>query len=255
MDSTASILIVEDDVTLSRRIQASLEVEGYSVELARDGTEAMVRLSASVFDLVIIELAIPGISGFDVIRRIRKNGSAALILVLSTCNEEVDKVQGFRLGADGYVVKPVGLLELIARVAALFRRAGYGPPELVAQRPVMEFGQVAIDRTRRTVTRAGLSVELTPLEFDLLVYLVDANGRIVSRDTLMRRVWRYAIGVASRTIDQHIARLRLKLEDDHLNPVHIITVRKIGYRIQRQREPMHGEESEPVSDPGTLHCA
>ncbi len=253
--SAASILIVEGDAVFSRRIQTSLEVEGYSVEVVSEGRQAIEKVAVSPFDLVIVELVLPDVSGFEVIRRIRESGSATLVLVLSAWDEEVAKVQSFRLGADDYVVKPVGLLELIARVGALLRRAVYGSPDdVVARRPAIEFGQVGIDRARRTVTRSGKLVELTPMEFDLLVYLVDANGRIVSREILMRRVWRYATNVASRTIDQHISRLRFKLEEDHLHPVHIITVRKVGYRIQRTSDPSD-ERVTDGDEPGALHCA
>ena len=160
------------------------------------------------------------------------------MLILSARDQEVDKVQGFRIGADEYVVKPVGVLEFLARVEAIIRRlsasargssaAGDG-----ARLSHHCFSDVVVDLRTRTVTRGGKTVELSPMEFDFLAFLIDSGGDIVSRETLMRQVWRYSNGVTSRTVDQHVARLRNKLETDPAQPRHLITVRKAGYRFQQ----------------------
>lgn len=229
-----SILIVEDNETLAFGLRASLEVEGHAVDVVNDGRQALERIVMSEPDLIILDLMLPEVSGFEVLRRLRQSGSNTAVLVLSARDQEVDKVQGFRLGADDYVVKPVGVLELIARVDALFRRVGTRGS--VAAQPAggdeYRFGDIVVDKVTRTIHRSNTLVEVRPMEFDLLLYLLEAEGRIVSRHALMQHVWRYASDIATRTIDQHIGRLRQKLEDDPTAPRHILTVRKAGYRIQ-----------------------
>jgi len=181
---------------------------------------------------------LPGLNGFEVLRRYRGRGGAAAVLILSARDQEVDKVQGFRIGADDYVVKPVGVLELLARVEAIIRRAAparrgtTGASDAAARNSQHRFSDVVVDLRTRTVLRAGEPVDLSPMEFDFLAFLIDSNGDIVSRDTLMRQVWNYSLGVTSRTVDQHVARLRNKLEPDPAQPRHLITVRKAGYRFQ-----------------------
>jgi two-component system response regulator MtrA len=177
---------------------------------------------------------LPGLNGFEVLRRYRAAGGAAAVLILSARDQEVDKVQGFRIGADEYVVKPVGVLEFLARVEAILRRlspAARGS-DGAGRVPLHRFSDVAVDLRTRTVTRGGKIIELSPMEFDFLAFLIDSGGDIVSRETLMRQVWRYSLGVTSRTVDQHVARLRNKLEPDPAQPRHLITVRKAGYRFQ-----------------------
>lgn len=233
-----SILIVEDNESLAFGLSASLQVEGHTVDVVGDGRQALAWLDTRQPDLIILDLMLPELSGFDVLRRLRDSGSTSAVLLLSARDQEVDKVQGFRLGADDYVVKPVGVLELIARVDALFRRINSAADGDTDHRSSDEpgeayrFGDVVVDTASRTIRREDTQVEVRPMEFDLLVYLLQAKGRIVSRHTLMQHVWRYAADIASRTIDQHIGRLRQKLEDDPANPRHILTVRKAGYRIQ-----------------------
>jgi len=158
------------------------------------------------------------------------------VLILSARDQEVDKVQGFRIGADDYVVKPVGVLEFLARVEAIMRRvAPLGKTASVdgtLRSSQHRFSDVVVDLRTRTVQRGGRTVDLSPMEFDFLAYLIESGGDIVSRETLMRQVWRYSNGVTSRTVDQHVARLRNKLEPDPAQPRHLITVRKAGYRFQ-----------------------
>ncbi len=233
-----SILIIEDNETLALGLRTSLEVEGYKVESVADGKEGLAWLEQHRPDLIILDLMLPGLNGFEVLRRYRGCGGAAAVLILSARDQEVDKVQGFRIGADDYVVKPVGVLELLARVEAIIRRAaparrgmaGAGDP--AARNSQHRFSDVVVDLRTRTVLRRGEPVDLSPMEFDFLAFLIDSNGDIVSRDTLMRQVWNYSLGVTSRTVDQHVARLRNKLEPDPAQPRHLITVRKAGYRFQ-----------------------
>jgi DNA-binding response OmpR family regulator len=231
-----TILIIEDNETLALGLRTSLEVEGYKVTCVTDGSEALTWLDQHTPDLIVLDLMLPGLNGFEVLRRYRGRGGRAAVLILSARDQEVDKVQGFRIGADDYVVKPVGVLELLARVEAIIRRVsltangtGDGPPRTALHR----FADVLVDLRTRTVLRGGNSVDLSPMEFDFLAYLIESGGDIVSRETLMQQVWRYSIGVTSRTVDLHVARLRNKLEPDPAQPRHLITVRKAGYRFQR----------------------
>ena len=232
-----SILILEDNETLALGLRTSLEVEGYKVECITDGDVALHWLEKHDPDLIVLDLMLPGVNGFEVLRRYRANGGTAAVLILSARDQEVDKVQGFRIGADDYVVKPVGVLEFLARVEAIIRRlspATRGPSGADGARvSQLRFSDVVVDLRTRTVTRGGNPVELSPMEFDFLAYLIESGGDIVSRDTLMQQVWRYSLGVTSRTVDQHVARLRNKLEPDPAQPRHLITVRKAGYRFQR----------------------
>lgn len=234
-----SILIIEDNETLALGLRTSLEVEGYKVECVTDGNDGLAWLEQHNPDLIVLDLMLPGLNGFEVLRRYRARGGSAAVLILSARDQEVDKVQGFRIGADDYVVKPVGVLEFLARVEAIIRRlapAGRGSTgagDAGARASQQRFSDVIVDLRTRTVLRAGNTVELSPMEFDFLAFLIESGGDIVSRDTLMRQVWRYGIGVTSRTVDQHVARLRNKLEPDPSQPRHLITVRKAGYRFQR----------------------
>jgi len=232
-----SILIIEDNETLALGLRTSLEVEGYKVEVVPDGGEAHEWLDDNSTDLIVLDLMLPNINGFEVLRRYRAAGGGAAVLILSARDQEVDKVQGFRIGADDYVVKPVGVLEFLARVEAIMRRiapagkAGAGSDGAL-RNSRHHFSDVIVDLRTRTVMRGGKIIDLSPMEFDFLAYLVESGGDIVSREVLMRQVWRYSNGVTSRTVDQHVARLRNKLEPDPAQPRHLLTVRKAGYRFQ-----------------------
>lgn len=231
-----SILILEDNETLALGLRTSLEVEGYKVDCVIDGDDGLHWLEQHDPDLIVLDLMLPGTNGFEVLRRYRARGGTAAVLILSARDQEVDKVQGFRIGADDYVVKPVGVLEFLARVEAIIRRispTGRATTDGAPRASQQRFSDVVVDLRTRTVVRAGKPIELSPMEFDFLAYLIDSGGDIVSRETLMQQVWRYSLGVTSRTVDQHVARLRNKLESDPAQPRHLITVRKAGYRFQR----------------------
>jgi DNA-binding response OmpR family regulator len=231
-----SILILEDNETLALGLRTSLEVEGYKVECVTDGEVGLKWLEQHEPNLIVLDLMLPGVNGFEVLRRYRSRGGAAAVLILSARDQEVDKVQGFRIGADDYVVKPVGVLEFLARVEAITRRLSAqraAATDGTARASHLRFADVVVDLKTRTVQRGGKPVELSPMEFDFLSFLIESGGEIVSRETLMQQVWRYSLGVTSRTVDQHVARLRNKLEPDPAQPRHLITVRKAGYRFQR----------------------
>ncbi|HVE80027.1 MAG TPA: response regulator transcription factor [Gemmatimonadaceae bacterium] len=226
----SKILIVEDNTDFAYGLKTGLEIEGYEVDLAADGPSGVSKARDGTPDLVILDLMLPGLDGYRVLRSIRDAGLDMPVLFLTARGEETDKVLGFRLGADDYVVKPCGVLELLARVGALLRRTrgdGVARPQ-----PVETFGDVVVNAAARTVTRGGKPVALTPKELDLLLALLKRRGAVASRMELLQEVWGYQADVMTRTVDMHIAELRRKLEDDPSEPRHILTVWKAGYRLE-----------------------
>jgi DNA-binding response OmpR family regulator len=221
------ILLVEDNADLAYGLRNNLEIEGYQVEVAPDGPAGLALARSSAPDLVILDVMLPGLDGFRVLRSLRSEALTMPVLVLTARGEESDKVRGLRLGADDYLTKPFGLLELLARVEALLRRSGQ--PRGGSER----FGSIVVDRAARTVTRGGAGIELAPKEYDLLLALLVREGEVVPRLELLRRVWGYSAAVVTRTLDTHVAELRRKLEEDPARPRHILTVRKVGYRLRR----------------------
>jgi len=230
---TRHILVVEDNPDLAFGLRNNLEIEGYAVEVAADGLTGLDLALQTRPDLIVLDLMLPGLDGYRVLQGLRQNGSTAPVLLLTARGDEADKVRGLKLGADEYVTKPFGLLELLARVEALLRRSA--PPaagETEAAADAVRFGDVEVQPDTRTVRRAGAEVPLTPKEFDLLLALIRRGGRIAGRVELMREVWGHRAAIISRTVDTHVAELRRKLERDPANPRHILTVRKAGYRFQ-----------------------
>jgi DNA-binding response OmpR family regulator len=222
--------VVEDNPDLAFGLRNNLEIEGYEVEVAQDGPRGLDRARESLPDLVILDLMLPGLDGYRVLRTLRSEGFQQPVLILTARGEEADKVMGFRLGADDYVTKPFGVLELLARVEALLRRVTRHETNGTSARD--RFGDVEVDRASHAVFRQGAAVSLAPLEYQLLIALYDRRGAVVSRHDLMREVWGHSAMVVSRTVDTHILELRRKLESDPARPRHILTVRKAGYRLQ-----------------------
>jgi DNA-binding response OmpR family regulator len=227
------VLIVEDNPDLAFGLRTTLEIEGYAVSVAEDGAQGVEQARTRRPDVIILDLMLPGMDGYRVLRTLRESGIETPVLILTAKVEEADKVLGFRLGADDYVTKPFGRLELLARVGALLRRAGNGSAQERAQPAVERFGDVEVDSAARTVLLRGRPVQLTPKEFDLLVALIHRRGAVASRLDLLREVWGHQAEVMTRTVDIHIAELRRKLEDDvdGTGPRHILTVWKAGYRL------------------------
>jgi len=225
------ILIVEDNPDLAYGLRTGLEIEGYDVQVAEDGETGLDRAGAWDPDLVMLDLMLPGMDGYRVLRTLREGGSDVPVLILTARGEEADKVLGFRLGADDYVTKPCGVLELLARVGALLRRSRIADQRAGAD-GIERFGSVEINPASRTVFKEGTAVALSPKEFDLLLALVRRRGAVASRVELLREVWGHRVEVMTRTVDIHIAELRRKLEDDPSQPRHILTVWKAGYRLE-----------------------
>jgi two-component system, OmpR family, alkaline phosphatase synthesis response regulator PhoP len=229
---TSRVLVVEDQRDLADLLAHNLRLEGLEVRGVYDGREALGAHTTFAPDLVILDLMLPGMDGFEVLRALRARSQDLPVLILSARGEEQDKIRGFRLDADQYVTKPFSLLELLERVHALLRRraaraSGANTDSTIA------FGAIAIDTAARSAIRAGEPVALSPKAFDLLLALVRREGRVASRVELLREVWGYGPLVLSRTVDSHVMELRRKLEDDPAEPRHIVTVYKAGYRFQR----------------------
>ena len=223
------ILVVEDERNLALGLRANLEVEGHDVAVAHTGEEGLDQASRQRPDLVILDLMLPGIDGYAVLSTLRSRGVDAPVLILSARAEEIDKVRGFRTGADDYVTKPFGVMELLLRVEALLRRAN---GTRAAARARWSFGDVDVDAERRLVLRAGEEVSLTPRAFELLLALLTSGDKPLTRQHLLRTVWGYDASVTTRTVDAHVAELRRKLEKDAAEPRHILTVHRVGYRFR-----------------------
>jgi DNA-binding response OmpR family regulator len=227
----ARIVLVEDNADLAYGLRNNLEIEGHVVTVAEDGPAGLEVVRTEEPDLVILDLMLPGLDGYRVLETLRAEGRDVPVLILTARGEEADKVRGFRLGADDYVTKPFGVLELLARVQAILRRAGRGAAR-PDPRAVRRFGEVEVDPAARTVTRSGEEVGLTPKEFDLLLALMAREGAVASRAALLKEVWGHRAAVASRTVDTHVAELRRKLEEEPSDPHWILTVHKAGYRFR-----------------------
>jgi DNA-binding response OmpR family regulator len=225
------ILVVEDNANLALGLRMNLEHGGFRTELAESGEEGLQLVRDSRFDLMILDMMLPGgVDGFQVLERLRGGGGLLPVIVLTARTEEVDKLRGFQLGADDYITKPFGILELIARVHAVLRRARRGEEGAPSRAPLTA-GAIELSPLTRTVTRAGAPVHLRPKEFDLLYRLMSAPGQVLPRRKLLQEVWGYQPGVYSRTLDVHVADLRRKLEDNPETPRHLVTVHSIGYRF------------------------
>lgn len=239
------ILVVEDDLTLRDTVEYNLRNQGYAVITAENGYRALDLARAGAPDLILLDLMLPGINGFEVCRILRREMSVP-ILMLTARTEEVDKIIGLEVGADDYLTKPFSMRELLARVKALLRRVELIREELAADggqpdgghttpdpQPAMPltFGNLAIDETRREVRVGGRPVRIKPKEFDLLLFLARNRGIALSRDLILERVWGWTFDGNSRTVDVHVRWLREKIETDPADPTRIVTVRGLGYRF------------------------
>ncbi|HEX5450944.1 MAG TPA: response regulator transcription factor [Candidatus Limnocylindrales bacterium] len=225
----ATILIVEDEHPVARGIQYALQQEGYQVTIAHDGEEGLQVASTQAPDLVLLDVRLPGIDGFELLRRLRAHGSKAPVLVLTARDDEVDKVIGLELGADDYLTKPFSLRELMSRIRALIRRA-YGDLADAQGGRVIRHGDLVIDLERRRVQRGQRRINLTATEFDILRHLAARPGRVYSRQELLELIRDYdALDQDEKTINVHVSHLREKLEDDPGAPAFILTVRGAGY--------------------------
>jgi len=222
------ILVVEDEPAVARGVKDALSFNGYAVEVAEDGTSGRSRARAEAWDLIVLDLMLPGLDGLDILAQLRREGCTAPILILTARGQESDRVKGLELGADDYVVKPFSVRELVARVGAHLRARSLaaGSTERVT------IGAVEFDFVRRVLHRDGEAIAALPKEIDLARFLVENRGRCVSRDELLMKVWEYPVaGIQTRTVDNYIMKLRQKVEPDPARPRFILTVRGKGYRL------------------------
>lgn len=223
----AHVVLIEDDPSISLGLRMNLENEGYRVSVADDGEVGLALARRPDVDLIILDVMLPKVNGFEILRQLRREGRLMPIIVLSARNSEIDKVMGLELGAEDYVAKPFGLAELLARVRAALRRAA------IVQKPaeVHRFGDIEIDEGTREVRRAAQPVELTATEFDVLLALVHVSGRVLSREQILEKIYGPGHHGTARTIDNFLMQLRNKLEEDPQAPRHLVTVRGVGYRL------------------------
>ncbi len=224
------ILVVEDDPSIVTGLRDLLKHSGYAVAVARDGIRALAEYRRAKPDLVLLDIMIPEKSGYDVLREIRKTDSLTPVLLLTAKGQEVDKVVGLELGADDYIVKPFGMQELLARIRAARRRSGR---EIRRPQPgPFSFGKLTIDPATLTGTKDGVEFQITMRELKLVEFFMENEGQVLSRDAILDAVWGMKYGGGTRTLDQHIAKLRQKIEDDPTRPRFILTVHTVGYKFQ-----------------------
>ncbi|MBN8706834.1 MAG: response regulator transcription factor [Bacteroidetes bacterium] len=222
------ILIVEDEIQLAFGLKDNLELEGYQVEVANNGLEGYEQLTKSQFDLVLLDVMLPGMSGFEILKRIRQLGNVTPVIMVTAKSDEIDKVLGLELGADDYMTKPFSLRELFARVKAVLRRQSGSPISVTT--PVT-IGILTVDFANYTANHNGESVAMTPKEIEVLKFLWERKNQTVSRDELLTQVWGYDETISSRTVDNFILKIRQKMEEDSAHPKHIITIHGVGYKL------------------------
>ncbi len=230
-----SILVIEDEPDLRAGLKHNLELENYVVDTAATGTEGLAKAKSMEPSLILLDLMLPELSGLEVLRQLRVEGNVTPVIILSAKGQDHEKVEGLELGADDYVSKPFGLEELTARIRAVLRR---GKPTESDPQTVYEFKNLTVDFRRFTVTRNGDEFQLSRYEAEILRMLIGKRGQVVTRKDLLTKVWGYVHLPTTRTVDNHIARLRKKVEDDVENPIHVQTVHGLGYRF----------DSEPVEE-------
>lgn len=228
------VLVVEDDPAIREALSYNLGKEGYEVQAVGNGVAALEAARGTPPDIVVLDLMLPELDGFDVTRTLRKESNVP-ILMLTARDDEIDRVLGLELGADDYLTKPFSMRELLARVKAMLRRVRIGKEEAEPQpgeNKLLESGNLQIDLTRHEAMLDGKVLELKPKEHDLIVFLLQNRGQVFSRDQLLERVWGWEFSGGSRTVDVHVRWLRSKIEKDPEQPTRIVTVRGVGYRFE-----------------------
>ena len=227
------VLIVEDDEAMSIALRDGFQYEGYSVTVAKDG-ETGLQLATTEEespDLILLDVMLPKMTGLDICKHLRGTGSEIPIIMLTARGQEIDKVLGLKLGADDYITKPFGFMELLARAEAVLRRAR-GPVTAMSAPPdVYRFGDISVDFKRHEAKRGDQPIDLSPREFQLLGFFIQHRGEVITREKLLDTVWDYNAIPFTRTVDMHIAKLRKKIEDNPSDPRHIVTVHRLGYKF------------------------
>ncbi len=230
-ETPANILVVDDESSITEFVSYNLKKEGYRVAVAADGPSALEAFAGDVYDLVVLDINLPGMNGFEVCKHIREHSSVP-VLFLSARDTELDKVVGLEIGGDDYLAKPFGVREFSARVKALLRRSSSESHEENADNDVIEVAGIKLDQTAHTAQSAAGPIDLTPREFELLNCLMHRAGKVLSREQLLKDAWGWEYLVETKTVDTHVKRLRDKLEDAQVDPSIVETVRGYGYRFR-----------------------
>jgi len=234
------VLLIEDNRNLAAGVTSALKLEGYQVDVAGDGEAGLLQARTGRASAIVLDLALPKLDGYEVLRALRQQGNTTPILILTARASEADKLRGFQYGADDYVTKPFSILEVLARLEALIRRASVAPNTgTPGVTDVVRFGAIEIRPESHEVLLRGIPVSLRPKEYELFMALVRARGATISRHELLRQVWGMSPDVVTRTVDIHVSELRRKLEAEPSRPRHILTVRKFGYRLALQGASPH----------------
>ncbi len=226
-ENSRRLLLVEDEPGLVLTLTDRLAREGYAVETSADGESGLERIASGGFDLVLLDVMLPRLNGFDVLRELRRRGVETPVILLTARGQVVDKVVGLKLGADDYVTKPFEMIELLARIEAKLRRAPAPPPPLDGY----QFGDIRVDFRRAEVTRQGEPLEMAAREFQLLRYFIEHRGATLTREELLNEVWGYNAMPSTRTVDVHVAWLRQKVEPTPRHPQYILTIHGLGYKF------------------------
>lgn len=224
----ARILVIEDEPEMQRGLRDNLEFEGYDVTIVGDGKKGLETILERKFDMIVLDVMLPGMSGFDVCKKVRAEGIGIPIIMLTAKGDEVDKVLGLEFGADDYITKPFSLREFLARVKAVLRRS---PEDRRSPAAPMTIGQLTVDFSGYTAEKKGKPVSMSSKEFDILRYLWKHQQEVISRDDLLKDVWGYDETITSRTVDNFIVKLRKLIEKDPSKPKHIITIHGTGYKL------------------------
>lgn len=234
------VLVVDDEPSIVTLLTFNLEKDGYQVVSAEDGAEGFELALSNQFDFIILDVMLPNMDGLEITKSLRREKIDTPILILTAKDDQVDKIIGLEIGADDYLTKPFSPREVLARMKAIFRRLkpASAPPEEINE-PVSKpliLGEIAVDEQNYEVSVRGKKIELTPKEFELLVYFMKRKDRVIDRDTLLDRIWNYDFAGQSRIVDVHVSHLRDKIELDPKRPIYLVTVRGFGYRFQEPKK-------------------
>jgi DNA-binding response OmpR family regulator len=224
------ILIVEDELNMINGLKDNLEFEGYKTDTATEGNTGLEKVLQNRYDLILLDVMLPGVSGLDICKAARKKGVNTPIILLTAKGEEIDKVLGLELGADDYITKPFSLRELLARIKAILRRAGNGQEENGGPE-IVTLGNIKVDFKNYAAHEGSVEIKMSHKEFEILHYLYKNEGKTVDRDELMSSVWSIEYDITTRTVDNFILKLRQKIESDPVNPKIILTVHGVGYKM------------------------
>lgn len=232
------VLVVDDEPSIVTLLTFNLEKDGYEVTSAEDGLVGYELALSNPFDFIILDVMLPNMDGLEITKALRREKVDTPILILTAKDDQIDKIIGLEIGADDYLTKPFSPREVLARMKAIFRRA----KQLSTQTDITEtpkssltFGEIVVDEENYAVTVRGEEIELTPKEYELLLYFIKRKGRVINRDTLLERIWNYDFSGQSRIVDVHVSHLRDKIERDPKKPVYLVTVRGFGYRFQEPK--------------------